>query len=44
MADVYNLLNASTILQQVGTFGPSWLQPTEILAGRLFKFGAQYDF
>jgi hypothetical protein len=42
--DIYNALNASPILSINTRFGPSWLTPTEILAGRLFKFGVQVDF
>jgi hypothetical protein len=42
--DAYNVFNANTILQTVTRVGPSYLQPTRILAGRLFKFGAQVDF
>ena len=26
------------------TYGPSWLLPTAILGGRLFKFGSQVEF
>lgn len=44
MFDVYNLLNASPILQINTTYGPSWLTPTAILDARLFKFGVQVDF
>jgi hypothetical protein len=42
--DLYNLLNASPILGVNTRFGPSWLTPTQILPGRLFKFGAQVNF
>jgi hypothetical protein len=42
--DVYNALNASTILSVNGTYGGSWLRPTTVLAGRIFKFGGQLDF
>lgn len=42
--DIYNALNASPILSINTRYGPSWLTPTEILAGRLFKFGIQVDF
>jgi hypothetical protein len=42
--DVYNALNASPLLSINTRYGPSWLTPTEILAGRQFKFGAQLNF
>ena len=44
MFDVYNLFNANSILSEVTTYGPTWLRPTAILGGRLFKVGAQVDF
>jgi hypothetical protein len=44
MFDVYNVLNASPILQINTTYGPAWLTPTAILDARLFKFGVQLDF
>jgi hypothetical protein len=43
-ADIYNALNASPILGVIGTYGTAWLRPTQILDGRLFKFGAQMTF
>ena len=42
--DLYNLLNSSAILTQNNTVGPNWRTPTNILQGRLIKFGAQLDF
>jgi hypothetical protein len=42
--DVFNLLNSSAILSQNNTFGTSWLSPTQILQGRLIKFGMQLEF
>jgi hypothetical protein len=42
--DVYNVFNASTVLNVNGTYGPSWLRPTSIIGGRLAKLGAQVDF
>ena len=42
--DLYNLLNSSAILAQNNTVGPNWRTPTNILQGRLIKFGAQLDF
>jgi hypothetical protein len=44
MMDLYNALNASPILGVNSTFGPAWLRPTQILDGRLVKFGAQLTF
>jgi outer membrane receptor protein involved in Fe transport len=42
--DIYNLMNANPVLAMNTTFGANWQQPTVILPGRLFKFGAQFDF
>jgi hypothetical protein len=42
--DLYNITNANTILGVNGQYGPSFLAPTVILGGRLFKFGTQIDF
>jgi hypothetical protein len=42
--DVFNLLNVSAALLRNNTYGQLWQQPTAVLAGRLFKFGAQFDF
>jgi hypothetical protein len=44
MIDVYNVFNANTVLSRVNTLGPLYGRPTNILAGRLFKFGVQVDF
>ena len=44
MFDIYNILNANSVLGVNGRFGSAWLQPTAILAGRPFKFGTQIDF
>jgi hypothetical protein len=44
MIDVYNLMNSSAVLGQNDTVGPNWRTPTNILQGRLIKFGAQLDF
>jgi hypothetical protein len=51
-ADVYNVLNASTILTQNNAFRPAgdgggaavWLTPTDILPARFLKLGAQLRF
>ncbi|MEP7304673.1 MAG: carboxypeptidase regulatory-like domain-containing protein [Acidobacteriota bacterium] len=42
--DLYNAFNASSILAQNTTYGALWLRPTQILQGRLLKFGGQIDF
>jgi len=49
--DVYNLLNASSILAVNGTYGSQWLRPVgdpytggAILQGRLIEFGGRLSF
>jgi hypothetical protein len=42
--DIYNVLNNRPAQAIIGTYGPSFLVPTSILTGRLFKFGAQVDW
>ena len=42
--DIYNLLNGSAILAANYGYGSLWLQPAQILGGRLFKFSGQLDF
>ena len=42
--DVYNVFNANTILRLNNTYNARWPQPTDLLGGRLFKFGAEVDF
>ena len=42
--DVFNVLNSSAILSLNTTYGTNWLSPTQILQGRLVKFGMQFDF
>ena len=44
MFDIYNIFNGSNIGVMVTRYGPAWLRPTEVMAGRLVKFGAQVDF
>jgi len=43
-ADVYNLLNASNVINMNVTYGPSWKDAIQILSGRLLRVGAQFDF
>ena len=42
--DVYNLLNASSILNMNTRYGASWQNVIQIMGGRLFKFSARLDF
>ncbi|MEO8258770.1 MAG: carboxypeptidase regulatory-like domain-containing protein [Acidobacteriota bacterium] len=44
LVDLYNLFNANPVLAQNNNFGPQWQRPTQILQGRLLKFGVQVDF
>jgi hypothetical protein len=44
MLDVYNALNKSAVLAYNQTYGPEWLRPTDVLQGRLVKFGGQLTF
>jgi hypothetical protein len=42
--DIFNVFNASTILLTNPNYGPQFLRPLEVLPGRFFKIGAQFDF
>ncbi len=45
--DIYNVLNASTILNEQATYrvaSNQWRNPIQIMGGRLFKFSAQLNF
>ncbi|MGH2400048.1 MAG: hypothetical protein ACRDF6_09385, partial [bacterium] len=42
--DVYNTLNASDVVTLNANYGPSWLQPTSFLPGRLYEIGGQWNF
>ena len=42
--DIYNALNANTVLTSQTRYGTAWLNALEILAGRLFRVGAQLKF
>ena len=41
--DLFNVFNEDAVLSLNSRFGPSWLQPTAILGGRIVKFGFQLD-
>ncbi len=42
--DLFNTLNANTVTAQTNRIGATYLQPTEILAARVFKIGFRYRF
>jgi hypothetical protein len=42
--DLFNMFNVSAVLGQNNTYGSQWLRPTNIIQGRLLKFGGQIDF
>ena len=42
--DIYNVINASDVLAQSATYGPTWRSVTSILTGRMLRVGAQFDF
>jgi hypothetical protein len=42
--NVYNTLNLSTITAQNNRIGATYLQPTSIIAARVFKVGVKYRF
>jgi Carboxypeptidase regulatory-like domain len=44
MVSVYNLLNASPVLQYSNRFNANWPAPTAILTARFADFGVQIDF
>ena len=43
-AAAYNLLNTSAALIINTAYSATWLQPTNVLEGRLFKLGVQLDY
>jgi hypothetical protein len=42
--DIFNLFNASDVQAMNTRYGASWLNASDVLAARLFKFGVQVDF
>jgi hypothetical protein len=42
--DIFNVLNASTVLTANEIFGPNWLDPQIIMQGRRAQIGGQIDF
>jgi hypothetical protein len=44
MLDLYNLLNANSLLVINTAFNANWPAPVSVLQGRMVKFGTQIDF
>jgi hypothetical protein len=42
--NVFNLMNASTVLARVTRAGPTYLRPTSIMLPRIVEFGVAYNF
>ncbi|MBM3773500.1 MAG: hypothetical protein FJW27_19870 [Acidimicrobiia bacterium] len=42
--EVFNVMNANTILGAVSVLGPAYNRPNNILGGRLLKLGLNLDF
>ena len=42
--DIFNALNAGTVLNSNNTLGSAWLTPTSIMPARFAKVSAQIDF
>jgi len=42
--DVFNLANSAGVLAVNTTVGTSWLNPTQVLGGRLFRLSTRFDF
>jgi hypothetical protein len=42
--EIFNVVNASTILSVNETYGQQWLRPLLVMQGRRFQFGGQLDF
>ena len=42
--DLYNALNASSVLNQTTRYGPAWGNVVQVMGGRMLKLGGQFDF
>lgn len=42
--DIYNVFNDNAVLTMNNTYGAQWQRPTQILLGRVIKFGIQANF
>ena len=42
--DLYNALNASSVLNQTTRYGPQWMNVVQVMGGRMLKFGGEFQF
>jgi len=42
--DVYNAFNSDAVLGELGTIGPVWRLPNNVIQSRFVKFSARWDF
>jgi hypothetical protein len=42
--DLYNAFNSDAVLAELGTIGPVWRLPTNVIQPRFVKFAARWDF
>ena len=42
--DLYNALNANSVLNQTTRYGPQWQNVVQVMGGRMLKFGGTFDF
>jgi hypothetical protein len=42
--DIFNTLNASTVFNKIQTYGSALGRPTDVMQGRVFRFGLQMKF
>ena len=42
--DIFNATNASTVFNQIQTYGSALGRPTDVMQGRVFRFGVQVKF
>ena len=42
--DIYNAFNSDAVLGEIGTIGPVWRLPTNVIQPRFVKFAARWDF
>jgi len=42
--DLYNALNANSVLNQTTRYGAAWQNVVQVMGGRMLKLGGQFDF